>query len=86
MRDLFLALAILGALWGIVSLIVMASYLSSRGIKISIIFFKVLALRYIHQYREITRRENGRSGPRFYSYIVAMNLALVFAVAGMLLG
>jgi hypothetical protein len=83
MSDLFFMLAILGVIWGVVSSIVIASFLSKRGIKINMLFFRILVLKYIHQYHSITRQENGKPGPWFYSYIISMNLALVFVILGM---
>lgn len=85
MSDLFLALAIICIGWGIVSIIAIASYLSSHGVKINFLLFRLLALKYIHQYHEITKRETGKTGSWFYSYIVSMNLALVLAIVAMLL-
>jgi uncharacterized oligopeptide transporter (OPT) family protein len=85
MSNLFFVLAILSAVWGVVSSIVVASFLSDRGIKINWLFFRVLVLKYIHQYHEITKQENGKPGPWFYSYIVSMNLALVFVIIGVVM-
>ena len=85
MSSSLLVLAILSALWGIVSSLVIASFLSKRGIKINYIFFKELMIKYIHQYRKITMQENGRPGPWFYSFVISMNLALIFAIAGIVL-
>jgi hypothetical protein len=85
MSDLFFILAILSVTWGIVSSIVISSFLSKRGIKINLLFFRILVLKYIHQYHSITRQENGKPGPWFYSYIISMNLALVFVILGMVL-
>jgi uncharacterized oligopeptide transporter (OPT) family protein len=85
MSSPLLVLAIFSALWGIVSSLVIASFLSKRGIKINYIFFKVLMIKYIHQYRKITMQENGRPGPWFYSFVISMNLALIFAIAGIVL-
>jgi hypothetical protein len=83
--SFFFALAILSVLWGIVSSIVIVSYLSNRGVKISFIFFRIMILKYIHQYYTITKEENGKPGPWFYSYIIAMNAALVLAIVGAIL-
>jgi len=85
MSDLFLGLAILCVVWGVVSSIVIATYLSRRGVKINWLFFRILMLKYIHQYHQITKRESGKPGPWFYSYIVSMNLALACAIAGLIL-
>jgi uncharacterized oligopeptide transporter (OPT) family protein len=82
MSIMFFVLAILSAIWGVTSSIVIASFLSQRGIKINWLFFRVLVLKYIHQYHQITKQENGKPGPWFYSYIGSMNLALIFVILG----
>lgn len=81
----FLALAILFVLWGIVSSIVVASYLSARGVRVNYVFFRVLVLKYIRDYHAMTMRDKGRPGPWFYSYVISMMLALVFAIVGLAL-
>jgi len=64
---------------------VIASFLSRRGIKVNYVFIRVLILKYIHQYRKITMQEKGRPGPWFYSFVISMNLALVFAIVRIVL-
>jgi hypothetical protein len=81
--DLFLLLAVLSVLWGIVSSAFIVSFLSRRGVKINWLFMRILVLRYIHQYHRITRDESGEPGPWYYSYIVAMNLALICTIVGL---
>jgi hypothetical protein len=83
--EIILYLALLSVVWGIVSAIVITSYLSQLGIKINMLLFRIMMLKYIHQYHEITRRESGTPGPWFYSYIISMNLALVLAIIGIIL-
>ena len=85
MSEVMFVLAIASVIWGIVSAIVMASFLSKRGHEISLLFFRLLVLKYIHQYSEITTKENGKPGGWFYSYIVSMNLALILAIVGLAL-
>jgi len=85
MSDLFLTLAVLSAAWGIVSSVVIASFLSNCGIRINLLLFRVLVLRYLHQYHSITKQENGKPGSWYYSYIISMNLALVLAIVGIIL-
>jgi hypothetical protein len=82
MSEIFFGLAILCALWGVASSLVIASFLSQRGIKINWLFFRVLMLKYIHQYHQITKQESGKPGPWFYSYIGSMILALIFVILG----
>lgn len=69
-------------MWGVTSSIVIASFLSKRGTKINWLFFRVLVLKYIHQYHQITKQESGKVGPWFYSYIGSMILALIFVLLG----
>ena len=85
MSNLFFVLAIPSAVSGVVSSIVIASLLSKHGIKINYPLIKVMIIKYIHQYRKITLQETGKPGPWFYSYIISMNLALVFAIVGLVL-
>lgn len=85
MINLLFILAIVGVLCGVFSSVMIASFLSNHGIKINYIFFRVMILKYIHQYRKITIEENGKPGSWFYSFIVSMNLALVLAVVGIIL-
>jgi hypothetical protein len=40
-------------------------------------------LKYLYQYRAITLVETGRTGLLFYSYVLAMSLALLAAIAGL---
>ncbi len=84
MSNIFFGIAILSVVWGIVSAIVMASYVSRRGYKISILLFRLLIFKYIHQYHEITTQENGQPGVWFYSFITSMSLALVCAILGVI--
>jgi len=85
MSILLAVLAILSALWAIVSSLVIAAFLSNRGVKINYVFFKVLMIRYIHQYRKITMQESGRPGPWFYSFVISINLALVLGIVAIVL-
>ena len=85
MSNTFFILGLACAVWGVVSSIVITSFLARRGIKINYVFIKVLILKYIHQYRKITMQENGKPGPWFYSFVVSMNLALVLAIVGFVL-
>ena len=85
MSNVLFILALPCVVWGIVSSIVMAAFMSSRGTKIDLLFFRILMLKYISQYHTITMQENGKPGPWFYSFIISMNLALVLVIVGILL-
>jgi len=83
---ILLGIAVVSALCGVASAIMIASALQKRGVKINWVWLRLLILsKYLGQYRAVTRQETGRTGPLFCSYVIGMNLALVTAVAGLML-
>ena len=84
--NFFLAIAIFSALGGVVPAMMIIGILHKRGVKINWLWLRWLII-YIHldQYRDITRDENGRTGPLYYAFLIAMNMALVFAIIGLVL-
>lgn len=80
-----LAIALISVGWGIVSTVMIASTLQKRGIRINFVLLRILIFKYLGQYRVATREETGRTGPWYYSFVVAMNLALVCAIVGLVL-
>jgi hypothetical protein len=84
--NVLIAIAVVSALCGVASAVMIAEKLRTRGVKINWILLRVLILtRYLGQYRDITRQEAGRTGPLFYSYVIAMDLALLTAIVGLVL-
>jgi hypothetical protein len=59
----------------------MVNDLMKRGQKIQFIFIKVLFPVYAHRYKKITLEETGKVGPLFYHWVIAINTALVLAIA-----
>jgi len=78
-------IAILFVCWGIVAAINIASYVAKHGHKINVLFFRIMIYKYIHQYSEITKQKTGKIGPWFYHYVIAMNLALILVIIGIIL-
>jgi hypothetical protein len=85
MNNLFYGFALICALWGVISAIQMAAYLSKRGYKISPLFFKIMVPVYIYHYSRITIKESGKPGAWFYSYIMSMILVLAMVIIGAVL-
>lgn len=86
LSSILLGIAILSVLCGVISAVLIAAVLQRRGIKINWIWLRVLILsKYLGQYRDVTLQETGRIGLLFYSYIIAMNLALVTGIIGLVL-
>jgi len=83
--DLFLGMALVSVGWGIVSMIVITSYVSERGTKINYFLYRLYIIKYVNQYKQITEAEDGKPGPWFYSFVTSMNLTLVLAIIGLIL-
>jgi hypothetical protein len=83
-NELF-GIAFTGVIWGIVLSIASTGFLQQHGTKIRWIFLRILIIKYVSQYREMTRTEAGRTGPWYYSFIISMNGPLVAAVIGLIL-
>jgi len=85
MSTLFFILALIGVTCGIATSIMIASFLSKRGVRINYLFIRLFIFRYVRQYRKITIEETGKPGPLFYLFITSWNVALVFAIVGIVL-
>ena len=83
--NIFIILAIVCVLFGVVSSIMITAFLSKRGIKINYLLIRIYIYKYINQYRKITKEENGKVGSLFYLFIVSFSLTLLFAIVGMIL-
>lgn len=79
--NLFIALAAVCAVWSVVAAILLARAMEQYGTRTPFLFVGVLVFRNLHRYQEVTRRETGKTGPLFYSYVVPINLAWLFALA-----
>jgi hypothetical protein len=84
MSNLFFVFAFISVGVGIVSSILVTSYVSHRGIKINYFLWRIMIFKYVNDYRRITKQETGKTGPWFYVLAVAMNLALVFVIIGII--
>jgi len=85
MSTLFFILALISIACGIAASVMIASFLSKRGVRINYLFIRLFIFRYVRQYRKITMEETGKPGPLFYWFITSWNLALVFAIVGIVL-
>ena len=67
-----------------VSAVLMAAALDRRGLKTPPPLLRVLVFRNLSRYRTATRAETGKTGVLFYTYVVPINLAQLFALAALL--
>jgi len=84
--TLFIVLALICVACGIAASMMIASFLSKRGVKINYLFIRLFIFGYVRQYRQVTMEESGKPGPLFYMFVTSWILALVFAVTGAILG
>ena len=82
--HLFLAIAVCCGAWAGVTSARICSYLRKKNVPVSFLWLRVLIIKYVRQYREITLRETGSVGPLFYHFVISINLALVAAIAAIL--
>jgi hypothetical protein len=53
---------------------------SKRGVKINFFLLRLYIIKYIDQYKKLTRKETGKVGPLYYPCIGSYIMALVFAI------
>jgi hypothetical protein len=80
---LILALVFVGLF--VIFSIMIVHELSKRGVKINFVLLRLYLIKYISQYKQITLKETGKTGPLYYPCIASVNLALVSAIAGLIL-
>ncbi|MBL7110892.1 MAG: hypothetical protein ISS19_03005 [Bacteroidales bacterium] len=71
---------------GIISAILVTSYLDKRNIKTPFPFIGVLLFRNLSLYKKTTREESGSTGSLFYIYLISMNTALVVFILFLIFG
>ena len=76
-----LILAGLCVAWAVVSAVFITAALDRRGIRTSFVLMRFRFLGHLSQYREITRRETGRTGFWFYSYVISINAMWILGLA-----
>ena len=85
MANALLASAIVFVILFVVFSMMIVRELSRRGVKINFFLLKLYIIKYIHQYRRITKEETGRIGPLYYPCVASVSLTLICAVLALLL-
>jgi hypothetical protein len=85
MANTFLVLAIVFVGLFVIFSILIVNEVSKRGVKINFFLLRLYIIKYIHQYKKITKKETGKVGPLYYPCVISVNLALIFAIVGLLL-
>jgi predicted transcriptional regulator len=85
LSNLFLYMALVAMIFNVVVTMIIISKLSGRGVKINVIFLRLLFPKYVHQYKKMLNQETGKESPLFYFWLVSINLALALCIAGLLI-
>jgi len=85
MANAFLILALVFVGLFVIFSIMIVHELSKRGVKINFILLRLYLIKYIHQYKQLTLKETGKTGPLYYPCVVSVSLALVLAIVGLIL-
>ena len=80
MSTLLLTVAALCTVWGAVSLILLTRGLDKRGMRTPLLFVGLWLPRNLGRYRDLTRRETGKVGPLYYSFLISINAAWILAL------
>lgn len=78
--DFLIAIALICVIWAVVAAVLIAVNLHNRGVSTSILWLRLMVLKYLHEYARLTHQETGRVGPLFYHYVVPLNIALVVVI------
>ena len=70
--------------WYVVSSIMIVNELMKKKHKIQFVIINLMLLVYAHRYKKITLEETGKVGSLFYHWLIAVNTALVFALASII--
>jgi hypothetical protein len=66
--------------WHATATLLIYEALRKRGRKVSFVLLRLMAPRYASDYKEITRKETGKTGPLFYHWLVSINMLLLAAI------
>jgi hypothetical protein len=81
--GVLLTIAVLCAIWATASAMLITRMLDRRGLNTPLPLIRLFLFRNLERYTEITRRETGKVGLLFYSYIIPINAALVLTLVAL---
>jgi hypothetical protein len=78
-------LAFVSVVLGVVFSLMIVHEVSKRGVKINFFWLRLYIIKYIHQYKQLTREETGKVGSLYYlcigSYVMALIFAIIYLIA-----
>ena len=85
LSHILLILAVAAVAWGCINAVRMGAELTRRGEKVNWPLMRLAMLHWVGRYRELTTAEDGRPGPLYRQFTIAMPLALFLALLALLL-
>jgi len=76
MEKLLIVIAVLGMLVFVVTSVMIYDYMIKRGEKANFFLMRLYIIPYAIKYKEITKKETGKTGKLFYAWIISVNTAL----------
>jgi hypothetical protein len=76
----FFVLALIAIAWYVTTSILIYDFLRKKNVKVSFMLLRLLIFSYISQYKRITLKETGKSGPLFYHWVISINIALLAVI------
>ena len=73
----FLIIGLFAMVWYVVTSLLIYKELQKRGVKMNFLLLRMFIIKYASHYKEITRKETGKTGPLFYHWIISINIALL---------
>ena len=85
MSTPFLVLALISVAVGVASSVAVTAYVSRHGIKVNYFLWRGMIFKYFNEYVAMTKKETGKPGVWYYTFVAGMSLALIFAAVGIAL-
>ena len=80
MSAWLICLILVCGVWAVAASLLIARDLERRGVHLSYLWLRVMILKYLSQYRQVTLQETGQVGSLFYHYVIPLNMALVLTI------
>ena len=82
--DILMIVAAICILWSVIALVLISKKVSDSGTRVKFYLITLLFFRYVSIYEDLTRKEQGRTGPLLYHFIIPMWISLILVIAWIL--
>lgn len=86
MINALIALGVISVAVFILTTIMIYSFVSKHKTRMtSFLFINLFIFRYLEDYRQLTKKETGKVGYLFYTYVISINIALICFIVFLIL-